>query len=181
MKKIGETIIEEGITSLNNLKERKTIRAAIFQNGKVCLLYSGLFDDYTFPGGGLKDDESHVEALKRELKEEVGANEIEVISAVGYTEEIRYGLNQNNSVYKQTSYYYLCEVNKLTKPIYIGREKEQDLKMVCLNIDEAINHNEKTNKKRNIKEYKGFTTVLKRENLVLNYLKNNFNYKVKVI
>jgi len=29
------------------------------------MLYSSLYDDYTFPGGGLKEDESHLDALKR--------------------------------------------------------------------------------------------------------------------
>src|SRR5690554_187428 len=127
MKKIGTTIIEEGITDLSSLKERKTIRAVIYENEKVCLLYSGLFNDYTFPGGGLKENELHTDALKRELKEEVGANKVNVVKPLGYTEEIRYGLNKNNSTYKQLSYYYLCEIDEVTKPDYVGREKEQQL------------------------------------------------------
>lgn len=170
MKKIGK-VVEEGITNLSSLKIRKTIRAVIYENKKVCMLYSGLYDDYTFPGGGLKEDESDEDALKRELKEEIGANALEIIKPLGYVEEIRYGLNENRNIYKQISYYYLCEVDDFNKPKYVGREQNQQLSFVCVSIDEAIKHNENTNKLRNVRDHKGFTTVLKRENLVLNYLK----------
>lgn len=171
MKKIGKTIIEKDIENFDFQKERETVRAVIFNDEKICMLYSGLYNDYTFPGGGLKEGESHLDALKRELKEELGANLVKIIKPIGFTEEIRYGLNKNESIYKQTSYYYLCEVSQLSEPIFIGREKEQRLKFTCLSLNEAISQNEITNSKRDIKNHKGFTTVLRRENLILKYLK----------
>ena len=171
MEKIGSTIVEEGIKDLKNLKERKTVRAVIYEHNKICMLYSGLFNDYTFPGGGLKDNESHEEALQRELKEEFGANEVKVIKPLGYTEEIRFGLNKNDSKYRQISYYYLCEIANISKPTFVGRELEQDLKKVCLNLDDVIKHNDAASKSREAEENKGFMTVLKRESLILNYLK----------
>lgn len=172
MKLIGEKIIENGIKSFNNLKERKTIRAIIIKNNQVLMLYSGLFNDYTFPGGGLKNNEDHIETLKRELKEEVGANEVKVVKEVGYTEEIRYGINGSDNKYQQISYYYLCEINDVEKPTFVGREKLQKLETKYVDIDDVIKHNEKVNSEREKEINKGYQTVLIRENMVLEHIKN---------
>ena len=49
MTKIGETIIEEGITNFNDTKKRNTVRAIILNDdSEIFLLYSELFND-TFP------------------------------------------------------------------------------------------------------------------------------------
>lgn len=175
MKKIGKTIIESGIDKLVGLKSRKTVRAIILDKNNeenILLLYSKMFDDYTFPGGGVKDDEFYEETIKRELKEELGANIVKVIKEIGYTEEIRFGVNGTNSKYKQISYYLLCEIDDIGTPEFVGREMIQGLESKWINIDEAIKHNEIINRQER-QFSKGFKTVLIRENLVLNYIKEH--------
>ena len=171
MMKIGNTIVEGELGEEEVLKTRKTVRAVIIKNNLVYMLYSKLYNDYIFPGGGIKEDEDHYDALKRELKEELGANEIKVIKEVGYIEELRYGINQNNSTYKQTSYYYLCEIDDITKPSYNKRELAQGLIPKWVEIDKAINHNENELLTRDKDEDKGFITVIERENRILKYIK----------
>ena len=174
MKKISETIYEENIELNENVKLRETVRAVILnEKDEVFMLYSKLYNDYTFPGGGIKPLEKHMEGLKRELKEEVGAVDIDVLSPLGYIEEIRYGINSSNNVYRQKSYYYLCNINEIGETNYVGHENEQGLEMRWVSIDEVIDHNEKVNNLRDEELNKGFKTVLIRENAVLNYIKGN--------
>ena len=135
MKKIGNTIIEDGIKTFNNLKDRKTVRAVIIKNNQVLMLYSKLFDDYTFPGGGIKNGENMEEALKRELYEELGANTVKIIKEIGYTEEVRFGIKGSDSTYLQTSYFMLCEIDDIGEPNFVGREKIQGIIPVWVNID----------------------------------------------
>lgn len=174
MIKIGNTIVEGNLIEEEILKVRKTVRAVILKDDLVYMLYSNLYNDYIFPGGGIKENENHEAALKRELKEELGANEIEVIKSIGYIEELRYGINQNNSTYKQTSYYYLCKIDNITKPSYNEREKLQGLVPKWIEIDKAINHNKDELLTRDKEENKGFITVIERENRILKYIKENF-------
>lgn len=174
MIKIGETIIEEGILNNKPNRFRKTVRGIILKEAKVYMLYSKKFNDYTFPGGGIKEDEDHKEALKRELNEEFGASNINIIKPIGYTEEIRYGINSTNNTYLQTSYYYLVEADKFVEPNYIGREKEQGLSKKLVEINDAIKHNELVYETRDENSWKGFKTVLLRENSVLKYIGDNY-------
>lgn len=169
MIKLGETIIEDGINIKPN-KKRQTVRAIILKDKKVLMLYSKLFNDYTFPGGGIKEFEDHASTLSRELLEEVGAKEIKAVKPFGFTTEIKYGINSYDNIYEQTSYYYLVEAQNFTKPSYVGREKHQGLKPVFINYKKAIKHNEKIYKKRLKNDEKGFKTVILRDNLVLKYI-----------
>lgn len=170
MKKIGNDIIEPGINIANQTKERITVRAVIKDLDKVFMLYSNQFNDYTFPGGGVKTNEDRIDTLKRELLEEIGSLDVEVIKPIGYTVEYRYGTNSANNVYKQTSYYYLCNVGNFTNPKYDGKENDQGLETRWVYIDDAINHNDNIMSQDRV-DAKGFQTVLVRENSVLEYLK----------
>lgn len=166
MKQIGKTIIESGININLEHKNRSTIRAVIIRDNKVLMLYSSLYNDYTFPGGGIKASETHIDALIRELNEELGAINVDIIKPLGYTLEYRYGINSNDSIYLQKSYFYLVNTKITEQPQFIGREKEQGLHAIYVNPEEIIHHNNKINTTRG----KGFKTVLIRENIILNYI-----------
>lgn len=170
MTKIGETIVENGIKEINELKERTTVRGIRIKGDTVFMLYSKLYNDYTFPGGGVKEDENKEETLKRELLEEVGIVDAVVLDNIGYTVEYRYGISGSNSIYKQVSHYFLYEAFEFVEPTYFGREKKQGLSGVWVNIDEVIDHNKEVIKSDRT-NLKGYQTVLIRENQVLNYIK----------
>lgn len=172
MNKIGKTIVEENVKENTSYKTRQTVRAIILNNNKVYMLYSKTYNDYTFPGGGIKNDESHDKALKRELLEELGAKTVNIIKDIGYIEELRYGINDDN-VYLQTSYYYLCEINNIGPRTLNKRELTELSKPMFVDIDKVIKHNFKTLKDDSRHQKRGFKTVLLRENQVLNYIKNN--------
>lgn len=174
MNKIGKTIIEAGINPNGPYKTRQTVRAVIINNNIIYMLYSKTYNDYTFPGGGIKENEDHYLALKRELLEELGAHKVTILNKIGYLEELRYGLNDNNSIYLQTSYYYLCEIINIGKRTLNKRELTELSKPVFVKIAKVIKHNNKVLKKDIRHQQSGFKTVLQRENNVLKYLKDNF-------
>ncbi len=169
MKKIGQTIIEEGIVQTNNLKTRTTARAIIINQDKVLLLYSKKYDDYTTPGGGIKENENYQQALVRELKEELGVRKVKIIQEIGYTVEIRFGLSKKENIYQQKSFYYLCQIDSIGQPSFVKREAKDLLIPKWIKIGDAINYNNAQLKKKTHLD-KGFKTVLKRENMVLGYV-----------
>lgn len=53
---------------------RHTVRALIVRNKKLLLVTGYDADFYWSPGGGIEKNESHLDALTRELDEELGVN-----------------------------------------------------------------------------------------------------------
>lgn len=68
---------------------RKATRAIVLDGENILLLYTERYHDYSLPGGGVDDGEAITDGLKRELKEETGAQNIEVIAEFGLYEEYR--------------------------------------------------------------------------------------------
>jgi 8-oxo-dGTP diphosphatase len=72
-------------------KEPRIVVAAIIRNGNKLLLTKEILENgkeyWIFPGGGVKFGENLEEAIKREIKEELGM-EIEVQKFVGFKEAI---------------------------------------------------------------------------------------------
>lgn len=169
MIKIANRIIEEGLENQTHQKSRTTIRAIIYKHQKLLMVYSKQFADYTFPGGGLKKTESHQEGLKRELKEELGANQVFNEKPFGYMEELRYGLSSQETIYLQTSFYYMVEVDDLGEQSLMEREASHGVEPVWITIDEAIKSNLLAMQTHH--HHKGMKTVLPREIEVLKALK----------
>ena len=171
MKDLSELIIEQGLVQQGTFKLRETVRAIIInQKKEILLVYSSLFDDYTFPGGGIKEHESHEEALRRELKEEIGAEDLTIIKPYGQIKELRYGVQGSNNVYLQTSYYYICEIQQFGEQQLMGRELNHGLSPAWVTLEEALKKNEEV-LPNDLHQTKGLKTVLIRENRVLETLK----------
>jgi dUTP pyrophosphatase len=168
---LGPRVIEDDLTITQETKIRQTVRAVILgQDHHVLMVYSHLFDDYTFPGGGIKWGETDHDALKRELKEEIGADEIEVISYIGAMEELRYGLHDLASCYLQTSRYYHVRILSTSTQNLMMREALHGLEPRYVSIDDALVHNQ--NRQHDERhQQRGLKTVLIRESYVLKHLK----------
>lgn len=178
MRRLGHLIVEEGLTKDSFQRTRQTVRGIIINDDHhICLLYSKVYDDFTFPGGGIKAEEDHECALRRELKEEIGAEDITIETLLCTTEEIRYGIRGDEHVYLQTSYYYVCQVHMFGEPTQNKLEKKQKLEHLWVSYDEAISKNLSVMQDINHTK-KGLRTVLQRENLVLNYLKELNHEKI---
>lgn len=104
---------------------REAVRAVIIKNGKVALVKSLKENHYKFPGGGIEENESHIDTLIRETKEETGlVIKPNTIKECGLIHEIRKSI-YNNDIFEQKSYYYFAEVeDKILNQELSENEKE---------------------------------------------------------
>ena len=124
-------------TGVNHTRE--VVRAILLdENNNVCLEY--LLDDdgfgprdyYETPGGGIKDGESHEQAIKREIEEEVGYT-CEIIKFLGEVDDYYNLINRKNH-----NYYYLVRRLKKVSQHLEEDEKIRISKIIWVSIDEAI-------------------------------------------
>lgn len=115
------------------LKIRKAARAVILdENGLVPMLFVSRRNFHKLPGGGVDAGENLMEALIREVKEEVGC-EIEVMKEVGTILEFRSKWNL-----KQTSYCYIGKATSKGVPKFTDNEIEEGFQLIWLPLEEAI-------------------------------------------
>lgn len=141
---IGDQEIE-----INRQKKnyREAVRAVIFQDNKILMVHSNR-GDYKLPGGGVKKEENHIEALKREVEEETGYKTNEVKDKIGIVKEISLDEYEKDAVFQMTSHYYLCEVSSAQMLQRLDDyEAELDFHPVWISLQDAIYQNENAVKK----------------------------------
>ncbi|MCR5113060.1 MAG: NUDIX domain-containing protein [Acholeplasmatales bacterium] len=152
----------------NSFMIRKAARAIILKNGKISMAHSSVYDFFKFPGGGVKRDETIEEALIREVKEETGLIvKPESIKEYGYVLEKYKMKDLPNSIYTQYSYYYFCDVEDEIKEQHLDEyENDYGFELSVTSVEEAYLRNKYYN------EHSGMLRYIKREELVLELLKN---------
>ena len=149
---------------------RPSVRGIILdQNGKVAMIYSEKYHFYKFPGGGIEDNETHLEALKREIKEETGMilkpESVREFGEVLRTQKIQ--KDGKDVILVQYNYYYLCETeNEIGTQSLDDGEKELGFVLKFVSIDEAI----RTNNNFQGEPIEKYT--VERENRILELVKN---------
>ena len=112
------------------------------------MIHSTKVGDYKFPGGGVDQDESHEQALVREVKEECGMSLLHVDHEICRVIEYDLPMEQEYDAFKMTSYYYQCEVqdgfgsqklddyevNLGFEPVWINLDQAMGLNKVLLNV-----------------------------------------------
>lgn len=124
---------------------RPSSRAIIIKDNKIYMVHSLLYDYYKFPGGGIEKDESNIDALIRETKEEAGLIVIkDSIKEYGYVHRIQKAIEPCYSKFIQDNYYYICDVenNKLEQQLDDYEDLEKfTLELVDPKIAIAMNRN----------------------------------------
>ena len=93
--------------------KRPSARAIIIKDNKIYMVHSMLYDYYKFPGGGIENNESNIDALIRETAEEAGLIVIEdSIKEYGYVHRIKKAEDEGYSMFIQDNFYYLCNVEE---------------------------------------------------------------------
>ena len=118
---------------------RNIVRAIVYNDNfeialnKVhCFDKFGERDIYETPGGGVDPHETLIEALRREIKEEVGA-EIDNIQEIGRVVDY-YNLIQR----RNNNHFYLAHITSMGERHYTELEKSMNFSLVFVSIDEAI-------------------------------------------
>lgn len=170
MNKLADIIIETGLENKERTTTRLTVRAIILKDQKILMTYSKKFDDYMTPGGGVEENEDFVDALKRELVEEVGVV-ADKIEPIGYIEELRSG--QNGGILYQKSHYFEVTIREMVDTKPEAYEVRFGMMPRWVNIDDVIDQNDyqiRNRLKKDGLEIHPYST-LKRENMVLKYIK----------
>ena len=99
----------------------KSAGAVVFYNGEngpeyLLLLYEA--GHWDFPKGGIEEGETEITAAIREIKEETGLTDIEIIH--GFRKEIHYNFRKNKNLVKKTVVFYLAKTN--TKNVTLSFE-----------------------------------------------------------
>ena len=118
---------------------RSIVRGIVYNdNYQIALMY--LYNDDKFghrdyletPGGGVEKGETLLEALRRELREELGA-EIDNIEEIGRVVDFY------NLIYRRNNnHYYLCRLTDLHENHFTEKEKQLVAGVKWIDIDEAI-------------------------------------------
>jgi 8-oxo-dGTP pyrophosphatase MutT (NUDIX family) len=127
--------------------KRPSSRAIIIKDGKIALVYSKKYNYYKFPGGGINESEDKIDALIREVKEEVGLIVIKN-SIKEYGEVKRIQKSNLNQIFYQENYYYLCDVeNDLMKQNLDEYEQDEEFILKYVDPQTAIitNYNHQDN------------------------------------
>ncbi len=141
--------------------ERHAVRAIIRKDNLIALVKSKKEGFYKFPGGGIENDEEHIDTLIRETEEETGLVIKEnTVRDYGFFVECRKSIYEE-AIFEQKSYYYTAEVEDILKPIKLDEyEKELDYELEWVDIHQAIKIN---------KTFSGTKfSYIERETLVLN-------------
>lgn len=120
---------------------RPSSRAIIIKDNLVAMVHSIKYDYYKFPGGGIEANESKIEALIRETKEESGLIIIpSSIKEYGYVHRIQ--KSDKADVFIQDNYYYLCEVKEeIVKQKLDDYESNEKFTLKYVNPIDVININ----------------------------------------
>jgi len=148
------------IDDLENAKcrIREASRAILFDENKLIPLFFVSKNNYhKLPGGGIDSGESILEALNREILEEVGST-IKVNGEVGSI--LEYRAEQENL--KQTSYCFYSDIVSKGEPDFTDHELSNGFELIWVSLDDAISLLENDNPK----DYSG-SFITKRDLILL--------------
>lgn len=137
-------------------EKREVVRGVAIKGKEVLVVYPKDELIYGIPGGGIEAHETHLDALKREMNEEVGAEEIKVLNYLGKMTSYRKKYD-SHEIFVPTHHLYLIDILSYGLQNLITYEADLGLSFRFVDIDDVIETNEKAIKKRN-QEYLDFYT-----------------------
>lgn len=124
---------------------RPSVRGIIFDNDdNIAMIYSRKYHFYKFPGGGIEGNETHLETLAREIKEETGMTLIpNSVKEFGEVLKVQNGDESGKDViHIQQNFYYTCKVeDEIGSQELDDGEKALDFVLKFVPIEEAITAN----------------------------------------
>ena len=122
---------------------RDSARSIIIRDGRIAMIHSQKYDYYKFPGGGSNKNETPVEAMIRETREEAGLIVIpESVKEYGYVHRIQRSDRDQSQCFVQDNYYYLCEVRDEKVPQKLdGYEAKESYTLEYVEPDTVIKKN----------------------------------------
>lgn len=140
-------IIDLKIDLQNKAVYREVVRGIVISGNKILVVYPKDELIYGTPGGGIETNESKEDALKREMLEEVGATQIEIIAYLGKITSYRKKFDEDIN-FIPTHHLYLVDIKSWGNQSLIAYEIALGLSYDFMDIDEVIKTNEQALLKR---------------------------------
>ncbi|PKM22585.1 MAG: DNA mismatch repair protein MutT [Gammaproteobacteria bacterium HGW-Gammaproteobacteria-14] len=122
---------------------RTAARGIVLDGDEILLLYTQRYDDFSFPGGGIDDGENLETGLQRELEEETGARDIQVLSHYGFLDEYRPHWKPEYDLMYMRSHFFHCQVHRqLGETRLEPYEQANGMVPQWVSLNDAIHHNE---------------------------------------
>lgn len=142
MKLLKELIHPELASRTGRTFRRHAARGIVLREGRILLLFTERYNDFSLPGGGVNEGEDIQAALKRELEEETGARDVQVQAHYGFIEEYRPHWKPGYDLMHMTSHFFICDVAPELADARMERhEIANGMKPVWIDIFEAMHHN----------------------------------------
>lgn len=145
---------------------RPSVRGIIIRDGQIAMMYSKKYDYYKLPGGGMEENESYIDTLIREVREESGlVVKPETIREFGYVKRIEKGRYED--IFIQENFYYTCEAEEgLVAQDLDDYEAEEEFTLEFVAPERIIDINENGNhlEKERVITFQG---MIARENRVI--------------
>jgi len=121
---------------------RPSSRGIIWKGDELALVHSRKYGYYKFPGGGIDGDEDRLQALIREVREEVGLDVIPG-SVEEYGKARRIEKGKWDYIFDQDNYYYTCRVTGRVFPQELGNyESKAKFELQYVDPKIAVKENE---------------------------------------
>ena len=122
---------------------REAVRGIIRDDSMLLMVYSEVNGDYKFPGGGIQDGETPIQALLREVQEECGVEVTYIGDPYAIVTEFDTPLDENFDLFKMKSTYYPCRVSDTFHQLQLDDYEEAlKFKPVWVTIAEAVLNNQ---------------------------------------
>lgn len=121
---------------------RQAARGIVVRGNEILLLFTERYNDFSLPGGGIDEGEDVRAALVRELEEETGARDVQVLHYEGWLDELRPWRRGDHDVLHMTSHFFRCNVAPTLQETKMeGYERANGMRPVWVNLDDALTHN----------------------------------------
>lgn len=118
---------------------RRTAVRGIIYDGDQLIMVKTRLGDYKFPGGGVKEGETHQQALRREIQEETGYTDVTIGNCFGSAFEQNIDWFEGEGTYFQMrSFYYICHLNSPEKKESLLEDYEAKLGYEAVRVDPAV-------------------------------------------
>ncbi len=142
MRLLKEIMRQDGLALDGKALCRGAVRGIIANGRRLLMIHSSTNGDYSFPGGGSVNGETHEQTLVREIKEESGADVLEIKGEFGKVIEYDAPTSHSYDLFVRISFYYICTVDSvLSKQSLEPYERDLGFRPVWVDIDRAIETN----------------------------------------
>lgn len=172
MNIITEIHRSPGININGRTVYRTAVKGVVLRGQTLLMVHLPKTGDYDFPGGGLHEDETHADGLRREILEECGMTVAHIGAEIGVVIEYDLPSEADYDAFKMTAHFYHCGVQDGSMPQKLeDYEQELGCTPVWVDVDHALQVN------RSLLQSDKAPKWLKKNVFVLEYIRHHLFLK----